>query len=160
MSSISFFVCPKCGEKIDQFRNPAPTADAIIEIEDRIVLVERKYPPYGWAIPGGFVDYGETVEAAAIREAKEETSLNVELVHLLGVYSEPSRDPRKHTITTVFVASAEGQPVAADDAKSVGMFTQENLPYPMAFDHKKVLEDYFQWKKKYVACSEFRVKMI
>jgi len=147
MVNTSFVTCPKCGENIEQFRNPAPTADAVIEVGDRIILVNRKYPPYGWAVPGGFVEYGETVEQAAVREAKEETSLDVTPVALLGVYSDPHRDPRKHTIATVFVAKAEGKPMAADDARSVGLFTEEDLPEPMAFDHRKVLEDYFRWKK-------------
>jgi ADP-ribose pyrophosphatase YjhB (NUDIX family) len=140
--------CPRCGEIIEKFINPAPTADTIIEIGDRFVLIERKYPPYGWAIPGGFVDYGETVEQAAVREAKEETCLDVELVHLLGVYSNPERDSRSHTITTVFVAKAEGEPLAADDAKGIGLFSKNIVPDTLAFDHKKVLEDYFLWKKR------------
>jgi ADP-ribose pyrophosphatase YjhB (NUDIX family) len=144
----SFIVCPKCGEKIERYRNPAPTADAIIEIGNQIVLVERKFPPYGWAVPGGFVEYGETLEHAAVREAGEETSLDVTLTGLLGVYSDPKRDPRKHTITTVFIATARGEPRASDDAKSIGLFTEGNLPSPMAFDHQQVLEDYFRWKKK------------
>ncbi len=158
MSGNAFVVCPKCGEKIEQFKNPAPTADAIIEIGNRIVLVERKYPPYGWAIPGGFVEYGETMEQAAVREAKEETSLDVTLVGLLGVYSDPHRDPRQHSISTVFVATAEGEPRAADDARSLGLFNEGNLPEPMAFDHRKVLEDYFHWKQIRVAGGTFRSK--
>ena len=124
-------------------RNPFPTVDIIIEVEGGIVLIERKNPPHGWAIPGGFVDYGETVEAAAIREAKEETGLDVELTVLLGVYSDPSRDPRHHTISTVFVASATGQPVADDDAADAGVFTEDTLPADIAFDHRGILADYF-----------------
>lgn len=125
-------------------RNPFPTVDIIIEVEGGIVLIERKNPPHGWAIPGGFVDYGETVEAAAVREAKEETGLDVELTALLGVYSDPSRDPRHHTISTVFVASATGQPVADDDAADAGVFTEDSLPADIAFDHRKILEHYFK----------------
>lgn len=126
-----------------EFRNPFPTVDIIIEVEGGIVLIERKNPPHGWAIPGGFVDYGETVEAAAVREAKEETGLDVRLTGLLGVYSDPSRDPRRHTISTVFVASATGRPVADDDAADAGVFTEDTLPDDIAFDHRAILADYF-----------------
>ena len=127
-----------------EYRNPFPTVDIIIEVEGGIVLIERKNPPHGWAIPGGFVDYGETVEAAAVREAKEETGLVVRLTGLLGVYSDPSRDPRSHTISTVFVASAAGRPVADDDAADAGVFTEDTLPGDIAFDHREILEDYFK----------------
>jgi ADP-ribose pyrophosphatase YjhB (NUDIX family) len=130
--------------KNTQPRNPFPTVDIIIEVEGGIVLIERKNPPYGWAIPGGFVDYGEKVEDAAVREAREETSLNVELTRLLGVYSDPSRDPRSHTISTVFVATAEGLPVAADDAADAGVFTENSLPINIVFDHREILADYFR----------------
>jgi ADP-ribose pyrophosphatase YjhB (NUDIX family) len=143
----SSVVCPHCGREVERFRNPAPTADTIIQIEDGIVLVERGVFPFGWAIPGGFVEYGETVEDAAVREAKEETGLDVRLIHLLGVYSDPNRDPRKHTVTTVFVGNARGEPKPADDAKAVGLFRENDLPGPMAFDHRKILGDYFRWKK-------------
>jgi ADP-ribose pyrophosphatase YjhB (NUDIX family) len=128
-------------------KNPVPTVDIIIEVEGGIVLIERKNPPHGWAIPGGFVDYGETVEAAAVREAKEETGLDVTLTHLLGVYSDPSRDPRLHTISTVFVGAADGQPVADDDAADAGVFTAETLPEEIAFDHRDILSDYFREKQ-------------
>jgi len=127
-----------------QHRNPFPTVDIIIEVEGGIVLIGRKNPPHGWAIPGGFVDYGETVEAAAVREAREETGLDVKITALLGVYSDPSRDPRHHTISTVFVASAAGQPVAADDAADAGVFTEDTLPEKIVFDHREILEDYFK----------------
>lgn len=130
-------------------RNPIPAVDIIIELKDRgIVLIERKNPPYGWAIPGGFVDYGETLEHAAVREALEETSLHVRLKCQFHSYSDPKRDPRFHTISTVFVAEAEGTPHARDDAKEIGVFTEGNLPDPLAFDHKKILQDYFRWKKE------------
>ena len=125
-------------------KNPFPTVDIIIEVEGGIVLIERKNPPHGWAIPGGFVDYGETVEAAAVREAKEETCLDVELTRLLGVYSDPLRDPRSHTISTVFVAMAAGLPVAADDAADAGVFTESTLPDDIVFDHREILADYFR----------------
>ena len=135
--------CPNCGTAITQ-KNPFPTVDIIIELEGKgIVLIRRKNPPYGWAIPGGFVDYGESIEDAAVREALEETSLNVELLQQFHVYSSPDRDPRFHTIATVFIARADGTPIAADDAKEAGIFTKESLPDEIVFDHKKILDDYF-----------------
>jgi 8-oxo-dGTP diphosphatase len=124
-------------------RNPTPTVDIIIELPGGIVLIERKNPPHGWAIPGGFVDYGESLEAAAVREAREETSLDVELTRQFHTYSEPARDPRFHTITTVYVARGRGTPAAADDAASLGVFGRENLPGPLCFDHGRILDDYF-----------------
>jgi len=129
------------------YRNPLPTVDIIIEVEGGIVLIERKNPPFGWAIPGGFVDYGESVEACARREAREETGLDVRLTDLLYVYSRPDRDPRHHTLTTVFLATAEGQPVAADDAQSAGVFGQPTLPEPIVFDHASILADYFLYRE-------------
>ncbi|MFQ5586346.1 MAG: NUDIX domain-containing protein [Thermodesulfobacteriota bacterium] len=130
-------------------RNPIPTVDIIIELKGGgVVLIERRNPPYGWAIPGGFVDYGESLEDAARREALEETSLVVTLTTQLHVYSDPGRDERCHTVTTVFVAEAEGEPVASDDAKGIGVFTEGNLPCPLAFDHDRILCDYFRWKRE------------
>jgi len=129
------------------YRNPLPTVDIIIEVEGGIVLIERRNPPFGWAIPGGFVDYGESVEACAVREAREETGLDVRLTDLLYVYSRPDRDPRHHTLTTVFLATAEGQPLAADDAKSAGVFGPANLPEPLVFDHAAILADYFRYRE-------------
>ena len=126
--------------------HPRLTVDAIIEIEGAIVLIKRKYPPYGWAIPGGFVDYGETVENAAIREAKEETGLAIDLVRQFHVYSSPDRDARHHTVSVVFIAAASGLPVAADDALEAGIFSRNNLPEDIAFDHRLILEDYFSGK--------------
>ncbi len=128
-------------------RNPFPTADVIIEVRYRIVLVRRKNPPAGWAIPGGFVEAGESVETAAVREALEETGLAVELTLLLGVYSDPSRDPRFHTISTVYIGRAEGVPLGGDDAAEARLFGEEDLPSPIAFDHAKILADYFAYKK-------------
>lgn len=134
-----------CGQT---HKNPAPTVDIIIELsEGGIVLIRRANPPHGWAIPGGFVDYGESVENAAVREAAEETGLDVKLTRLLGVYSDPERDPRQHTISTVFVAEASGTPVGLDDAAEAAVFTEDNLPEDIAFDHRKILSDYFSSKK-------------
>jgi ADP-ribose pyrophosphatase YjhB (NUDIX family) len=124
-------------------KQPRLTVDIIIEIDDGIVLIERKNPPYGWAIPGGFVDYGETVEEAAIREAKEEISLDIKELRQFHVYSDPNRDPRGHTVTVVFIAKGVGVPKAASDAKGIRVFKKENLPPNIAFDHRKILEDYF-----------------
>jgi ADP-ribose pyrophosphatase YjhB (NUDIX family) len=129
---------------VERYRNPFPTVDIIIRIGDRgIVLIRRKNPPYGWALPGGFVDYGETLEEAAAREAKEETSLDIHLLGHLGAYSNPERDPRQHTISYVYVAEAMGEPKAADDAADVGIFKKDFLPEVLAFDHGEILEDYF-----------------
>ncbi len=127
-----------------KYRNPVPTVDIIIEIDRGIVLIRRKNPPFGWAIPGGVVDYGETVEHAALREAKEETSLDVEGLKLMGVYSDPDRDPRMHTISVVFTGRATGTPCAHDDAAEAGVFTEQTIPSPLAFDHDKILADYFK----------------
>jgi ADP-ribose pyrophosphatase YjhB (NUDIX family) len=133
------------------YKNPVPTVDIIIELENNgatdIVLIDRKNPPYGWAIPGGFVDYGESLEDAAVREAKEETGLDVELKRQFHTYSDPSRDRRKHTITTVYIGEGKGTPVAADDAKGAGIFNRSNLPENIVFDHSDILNDYFD--KKY-----------
>ncbi len=137
--------CPSCGAKITVYRNPTPTVDIIIETEGGIVLIERKNPPFGWAIPGGFVDYGESFEDAARREAKEETGLTVTLQRQLHTYSDPNRDARQHTASTVFIATASGQPVAADDAQKAEIFFEHNLPQ-LAFDHAKILSDYFAFK--------------
>ena len=136
-------LCPHCGKIVKAYRNPFPTVDIIIELDEGIVLIKRKNPPYGWALPGGFVNYGESLEASAVREAKEETSLDVTLVAQLGAYSEPDRDPRMHTITVVFMAKAQGEPKAADDASEVGIYRQDTLPEDLAFDHGKILRDYF-----------------
>lgn len=129
-------------------RNPAPTVDIIIELESGgIVLIRRKNPPPGWALPGGFIDYGESAEEAAVREALEETSLHVQLVELLHVYSDPKRDPRQHTMATVFIAKAQGIPQGADDAAEATVFSEQTLPAPLAFDHAQILHDYFVYKR-------------
>ena len=127
-----------------EHRNPFPTVDILIETAPgTVVLIRRKNPPLGWAIPGGFVDWGETLEAAAVREAKEETGLDVELVRQLHSYSDPARDPRFHTISTVFVARAEGAPEGADDAAEARVFPHDALPEPLVFDHANILQDWF-----------------
>jgi 8-oxo-dGTP diphosphatase len=131
-------------------RNPDPTVDIIIELRDRphrpIVLIERLNAPHGWAIPGGFVDYGETVEAAACREAQEETGLSVTLLEQFHVYSEPGRDPRRHTLSVVFIATATGEPFAADDAKSLAWFEPWQWPANLCFDHDRILNDYWHYR--------------
>lgn len=137
-------LCPHCGRAVEKYRNPVPTVDIIIETAGGIVLVRRRNPPYGWALPGGFVDYGESLEAVAIREAREETSLDVELVSQFRAYSDPQRDPRQHTITVVYVARAGGRPRAGDDAVEIGVFSRDTLPEDLAFDHGKILNDYFE----------------
>lgn len=129
-----------------EYRSPLVSVDIIIEITGGIVLIERSNPPYGWALPGGFVDYGESLEVAALREAKEETSLDVRLKEQLHSYSAPSRDPRQHTISTVFVATAQGIPKAADDAKTAEIFRAEKPPVPIVFDHTRIIEDYWRYK--------------
>lgn len=129
------------------YRNPLPTVDIIIEIGTAIVLIDRKNPPFGWALPGGFVDWGETIEACALREAVEETGLAVRLKELFYVYSHPDRDPRHHSVTAVFIAAADGLPVAADDAKQAGTFDRDSLPFPLAFDHEQILADYFRYRQ-------------
>jgi len=129
-------------------KNPIPTVDIIIEIKDQgIVLIKRKNPPLGWAIPGGYVNYEESFENAAVREAEEETSLKVKLLKQFHTYSDPDRDPRQHNATTVFIARAQGEPQAASDAKGIGIFTEDNLPDNLCFDHRQILLDYFH--KKY-----------
>ncbi len=137
-------ICPKCGEKILIYKNPLPTVDVILyNYKKEVLLIERKNPPFGFALPGGFVDVGETVEEAAKREIKEETGLDIEIDMVFGIYSSPHRDPRYHTITTVFIAKLpENQsPLAGDDAKKCTVFPLHNLPH-MAFDHKEILEDF------------------
>ncbi|MEM8718789.1 MAG: NUDIX hydrolase [Cyanobacteria bacterium P01_G01_bin.39] len=133
-----------------QYRNPAPTVDIIIELSNRpgrpVVLIERKNEPFGWAIPGGFVDYGESIENAAMREAKEEVSLAVELIEQFYVYSDPNRDARQHTLAIVFIATAKGEPVAADDAKSLDVFHQWELPQNLCFDHDRIMHDYWHYR--------------
>jgi ADP-ribose pyrophosphatase YjhB (NUDIX family) len=123
-------------------RNPYLTVDIIIEVDDSIVLIERHNGPMGYALPGGFVDYGETVESAAIREAREETGLDVTLVRQFHVYSSPERDPRQHNVTVVFIARAIGEPAGSSDARSAALFPKKALPGNLAFDHGRIVDDY------------------
>ena len=135
-----------------KYRNPIPTVDIIIEEDDKIVLIRRKNEPFKGklAIPGGFVNEGELIEDRAIKEAKEETSLDVELKEILGVYSIPDRDPRGHLMTTVFIAKPIGGRVkGGDDAASASWFKiDEKILNELSFDHKKIIQDYLKWKKK------------
>jgi 8-oxo-dGTP diphosphatase len=126
---------------------PLITVDIIIRYQGGIVLIERKNPPHGWALPGGFVDVGESLEEAAVREAKEETSLDVTLVEQFHAYSKPGRDPRFHTVTMVFIANGNGELKGRDDARKAEVFTEETLPRQIAFDHDQILTDYFEYRK-------------
>ena len=132
------------------YQNPVPTVDLIIELIHRpnrpILLIERLNQPYGWALPGGFVDYGESAETAAQREAKEETGLEVRLIEQFQVYSDPKRDSRLHTISIVFIATATGNPQAGDDAKNVGIFEPWQVPTNLCFDHERILQDYWNYR--------------
>jgi len=139
--------CPHCGRATQRYRNPFPTVDIIIRVGREIVLIERCNPPHGWALPGGFVDYGETLEEAAIRESREETGLDIRNLRQFHVYSDPQRDPRQHNISVVFTADADGVPSAGDDARNVGLFSPESPPAPLCFDHADILNDYVTGKK-------------
>lgn len=132
---------------MSKWKNPIPTIDIIIEYKGGIVLIERKNTPYGWALPGGFVDYNESLERAAKREAKEETKLIIKQLRQFHTYSTPGRDPRGHTISTVFIAKAEGRMSADSDAKNIGIFYKQKLPKKIAFDHRKIIKDYFRLKE-------------
>ncbi len=127
---------------------PSPTVDAIIELPgDRIVLVRRRYEPIGWALPVGFVDPGEPLEKACVREALEETGLKVELLEQFFTYSDPGRDQRRHTISTVYLARADGEPRGADDAAEARAFRLGELPSPIVFDHAQILADYRRYRQ-------------
>jgi 8-oxo-dGTP diphosphatase len=143
----TFVLCPHCGKKVTSHHNPFPTVDIIISMKDSIVLIERRNPPHGWALPGGFVDYGESLEEAAIREAREETGLEIENLRQFHAYSDPDRDPRQHNISMVFTADARGEAKAGDDAKAVRLFRLDNLPELLCFDHAHILNDYIAGKK-------------
>lgn len=131
-----------------QHSNPFPTVDACIDVDGRLVLIRRKFEPLGWALPGGFVDAGEDLATACIREAKEETDLDVELITQLWTYSDPKRDKRKHTISTAFAARAHGNPTGKDDAAEARLFAEDEIPWKeLAFDHADIVRDYLRWKK-------------
>jgi 8-oxo-dGTP diphosphatase len=133
---------------VETYHNPVPTVDIIIEQGKGVVLILRRNEPRLWAIPGGFCDYGESLEQAAVREAGEETGLQVALIEQFHTYSDPRRDPRRHTITTVYIARAVGGTLQAqDDAQEIGIFTDDDLPSSLAFDHDAILKDYFLYKK-------------
>lgn len=141
-------ICPHCGKPYSAWRNPSPTVDVIIyDAERGVVIIRRANEPHGYALPGGFIDEGEQAEAAAIREMKEETSLDVELLGLLGVYSRPDRDPRQHTMSTVYVGKAKDPAAlkAGDDAAKAAWYKLDNLPEPIVFDHKKILADFGEY---------------
>lgn len=145
-------ICPNCGHRFLRYRNPLPTVDIIIEYQNQgLVLIKRQEPPYGWALPGGFVEYGESLEEAAAREAREETGLEVQLLGQFHAYSAPDRDPRQHVITTVFVACATGIPQAASDARSLAIFPIDELPSPLAFDHDRILQDYLKVRQEWLS---------
>lgn len=130
---------------MQQWRNPTPTVDVILVRGRTVLLIARKNEPHGWALPGGFVDEGERVGAAAVREVKEETGLDADLESLFHVYSDPSRDPRKHTLSVVFIGAAEGEAQGSDDAADAAWFDLDALPSPLAFDHGAILADFRRW---------------
>jgi ADP-ribose pyrophosphatase YjhB (NUDIX family) len=141
--SESIVLCPSCGTELAVYRNPFLTVDAIVTIPGQgVVLIHRRNPPHGWALPGGFVDYGESLEEAVRREILEETGLELERLAQFKAYSDPGRDPRHHTVTVVFSAYGLGLPRAADDAERVSVFPLDRLPSPLAFDHAEILADY------------------
>ncbi|MBG0790427.1 MAG: NUDIX hydrolase [Desulfovibrionaceae bacterium] len=144
--------CPHCGKEVGVYRNPTPTVDVVIVMPhgdgEGVVLVRRANPPLGWALPGGFVDYGETCERAAVREMKEETGLDVTLTGLLGVYSDPDRDPRQHTMSVVYTGVPKDPNAlkAGDDAAEVRVFPMGRWPEPV-FDHAVILSDFLAARK-------------
>ena len=135
-------ICPHCHQPVTTYRNPFPTVDIIIRVGSQVVLIERKNAPHGWALPGGFVDYGESLEQAAAREAVEETGLALENLRQFRAYSDPNRDPRQHNISFVFTAAGRGTLRGGDDAARARLFPLDALPAPLCFDHEQILADY------------------
>jgi 8-oxo-dGTP diphosphatase len=130
------------------YKNPVPTVDCILELSgERVVLIRRKNPPPGWALPGGFVDEGEPLDAACRREVKEETGLEVQLLEQFFTYSDPKRDPRRHTLSTVYLGRATGEPTGGDDASEARAFALDALPADLAFDHATILADYVRYRR-------------
>lgn len=125
-------------------KKPVPVVDIIIKVDDGIILTKRKRKPKGWALPGGYIKYGESAEDAVKREALAETSIEIDNIQQFGVYSDPDRDPRRHLISLVFTADGEGLPVGDEDSEDIGIFTEDMLPSPLAFDHEEILQDYFE----------------
>jgi len=139
-----------CLLAVTKFQNPIPTVDILIELEGRpgtLVFIERGHEPLGWALPGGFVDRGELLADAAVREAREETGLDVELVELFHCYSDPRRDPRQHTVSTVFIGRARGEPAGGDDAAAAAVALAEAPPGPLVFDHATIVADYLEYRR-------------
>ena len=137
-------VCPNCGHVTEEYRNPKVAVDVIVNIGGKILLVRRRNPPYGWALPGGYIDYGESAEDAAARELREEAGVGLDGLAQFHVYSDPVRDPRSHVITIVFTATSADTPAAGDDASEIGLFDERTLPSPLAFDHARILDDYLR----------------
>lgn len=133
--------CPSCGQSVIAYKNPFPTADIVAIQDGKVLMILRKNPPSGWALPGGFIDYGESAESAAIRELAEETGLEATNLKLVGVYSRPGRDPRFHTLTVVYKASVNGFLNAGDDAQAAKWFDLHGLPEQIAFDHREIIMD-------------------
>ena len=135
-------ICPHCGHALDRYDQPRLTVDAVVQNDSgAVLLIKRRNPPLGWALPGGFVDVGETLEAAVSRELTEETGLRARLVRQFHTYSDPARDPRHHTVSTVFQVEAEGDPIAGDDATEAAYFSPFALPEPLVFDHARIIAD-------------------
>jgi ADP-ribose pyrophosphatase YjhB (NUDIX family) len=152
MRKPKIIVCPKCGTPVKKYHSPLPTVDVIIRCrkpgqEQGVVLIMRKREPQLWALPGGFCEYGESLEEAAVREAREETGLQVKLIKQFHTYSDPHRDPRHHSITTVFLATSVGDPVAGDDASDARVFGETEIPDALAFDHRRIIDDFLCYEK-------------
>ncbi|HVP39164.1 MAG TPA: NUDIX hydrolase [Candidatus Saccharimonadales bacterium] len=141
-------ICERCGAQVRTWQRAAVTVDMLIQVDRRLVLVYRKNDPVAWALPGGYCNYGERLEDAARREALEETGLELNGLEQFHTYSEPDRDPRQHSVSTVFLARGRGTPRAGDDAGEVGLldpFTE--VPHPLAFDHSRIVRDYVEFLK-------------